>query len=567
MPPRFSKEIRQKVIFPDWQSYQHRTSPCEAHCPAGNPIQKVFTLIAEERTEEALAYLRSRNPFPGVTGRVCPHPCEQNCNRNHYDGAVSIRALERFAADHANPPRVTQPRKSEPSGKTLAIIGSGPAGMTCAYFSALLGHDVTVFESASVLGGIPRIGVPDFRMPKHIVEKEIEQILELGVRVQTNTTVGKDIAFNEIVARFDACLVAVGAWQERRLAIPGVESSLSGLPFLRQVNLGRKEPIGDRVVIVGGGGVAFDCALTSKRLGAAEVHIVCVEDKRNMRAPPEDVEQAEAEGVRIHRSRLVSGILTKNGKTTGIEYIKISSFQFNSAGRLFFETAGGQPETLAADAVICSVGEQPDLKFIEGKHPFQFTSKGTLEVDPETLATSVNGVFGAGDAVLGPSTVAEAIGSGRRAAIAIDDYFRGSHPANVRGLAIDDEGRVVSENDANAPNPHVVAFNEILNLDYHERKPRQDTEKLPSATAPLSFEEIDKGMGPSAASFEAGRCFHCGHCISCGSCVIDCPGLILGMTPEGPQVVHFDECWHCGCCRIACPTSAINYEFPLNMLV
>ena len=155
----------------------------------------------------------------------------------------------------------------------------------------------------------------------------------------------------------------------------------------------------------------------------------------------------------------------------------------------------------------------------------------------------------------------------RRAAIAIDRYLKADQSKEVCGLAIDDEGCIISETKADARNPHVVAFNEILNLDYHQRKPRQETEKLPSTTASLSFEEVDKGMGPGAASFEAGRCFHCGHCISCGSCVIDCPGLILGMTQEGPQVVHYDECWHCGCCRIACPTSAINYEFPLNMLV
>jgi len=346
-----------------------------------------------------------------------------------------------------------------------------------------------------------------------------------------------------------------------------MESSLFGLPFLHQVNLGRKDPIGDRVVVIGGGGVAFDCALTAKRLGASEVHIVCVEDKRNMRAPPDDVEQAEAEGVLIHRARLVSRILNDAGKAVGIEYFKVSSFHFDEAGRLLVESADGKLETLPADTVICSIGERPDLKFVEGGRPFKFTSKGTLDVNPETLATTVSGVFGAGDAVLGPSTVAEAIGSGRRAAIAIDRYFKGAQATDVRGLAIDDRGRVVLANNADAPSPHVVAFNEILNLDYHERKPRQKTEKLPAATAPLSFEEIDKGMRPSTASFEAGRCFHCGHCIACGSCVQDCPGLILSMTPEGPQVVHFDECWHCGCCRIACPTGAINYEFPLNMLV
>ena len=297
MPPRFSKEIQGKVTFPDWLSYQPRTSPCEASCPAGNPIQKVNALIKENRAEEALEYLRSRNPFPGITGRVCAHPCEQSCNRNKYDEGLSIRALERFAADHADLTRIMRLQKRERTGKALAIIGSGPAGLTCAYFSALLGHDVIVFESSPNLGGLPRIGIPDFRLPKDVVDREVGQILEVGVRARPNTTVGRDIEFDKILADFDACLIAVGTWKERSLNVPGFESSLSGLSFLRQVNLGRRDRMGDRVVIMGGGGVAFDCAFTAKRLGASEVHVVCVEDKGNLCASAEDVMQAAAEGI------------------------------------------------------------------------------------------------------------------------------------------------------------------------------------------------------------------------------------------------------------------------------
>ena len=199
MPPKFSNELVQKIIFPEWRNDAPRTSPCEVNCPAGNPVQKINALIQEGRIAEALAFLRSRNPFAGITGRVCARPCEGVCNRNEYDEGLAIRSLERFAADHADVTPGSQPKKAKRTGKKVAIIGSGPAGMTCAYFSALLGHAVTVFESSKTLGGIPRTAIPDFWLPKDIVEREIGQILELGVQAQTNTAIGRDIAFNKIL--------------------------------------------------------------------------------------------------------------------------------------------------------------------------------------------------------------------------------------------------------------------------------------------------------------------------------------------------------------------------------
>ena len=556
-----------KVIFPDRLEYQPRTSPCETHCPAGNPIQKVNALLKENRIEDAVEYLKCRNPFPGITGRVCAHPCEQACNRNKYDEGLSIRGLERFAADRADLSRITKPKKRESSGKKLAIIGSGPAGMTCAYFSALLGHDVTVFESAPALGGIPRMAIPDFRLPKDVVDREVGQILEVGVRARTNTAVGRDIGFDEIRRDFDACLIAIGTWRERRLDVPGLESSLPAVSFLRQVALGRRDLIGDRVIIMGGGGVAFDCAFTAKRLGASEVHVVCVEGETNMCASPEDVAQAKAEGVMIHNSQMISKVLCNGGKTTGIECFEISSFQFDERGCLLVQPVSGESKTISGDTAILAIGVQPDLDFLNGNRQFRFTLKGMLEVDPGTLATSVEGVFAAGDVVSGPSTVAQAIGSGRRAAIGINRYLSGDRSANLGRVSISEEGHVVIENSVSESEPHMVAYEEIVNVDYFEKKRRQSANTLPLATSIRSFEEIDRGLGKDNALIEAARCFHCGHCTSCGCCVEDCAGLILAMTPKGPQVKYFDECWHCGCCRIACPSGAVLYEFPLNMLV
>jgi NADPH-dependent glutamate synthase beta subunit-like oxidoreductase len=560
MPPRFSKPLTEKVIFPAHLNTQPRTSPCETHCPAGNPIQAVHTLLKEHRIEEALAYLHCRNPLPGITGRVCGHPCEEKCNRSQYDEGLAIRSLERFAADHADPSQVIKPRRKEPSGKRLAIIGSGPAGMTCAYFSSLLGHEVTVFESAPVLGGIPRLAIPDARIPKDVVDREVGRVLEAGVRALTNTAVGKDLSFDRIRRDFDACLIAVGTWKERRLDIPGAECTLPAVFFLRQVALGTRNLMGERVIIMGGGGVAFDCALTAMRLGAKEVHVVCVEGEARMCASVEDIAQAHSEGVTIHHSHMIAEILHDQGTAAGIACFPISSFSFDERGDLSVVPASGRQATIAGDTVISAVGMMPNLGFLEAAG-LAYTPKGLLKVDPDTLATSLDGVFAAGDIVSGPATVAQAIGSGRRAAIGIHSYLHGL--PRLQRVRIDGIGQVAAEDASAPPEPHVVAFEEIMNIDYHEKHPRTQ----PDMRACRPFEEMDRGLTEEGALCEAARCFHCGHCTSCGCCVEDCAGLILSKSAAGPQVAYFDECWHCGCCRIACPSGAVFYEFPLNLLV
>jgi formate dehydrogenase beta subunit len=567
MPPKFSKEIEEKTVYPERPESQPRTSPCEVNCPAGNPIQKSHSLIKEGHLEEALAYLRSRNPFPGITGRICAHPCEEECNRGRYDEKVSIRGLERFAADRADLTRVLKPKRREPTGKKLAVIGSGPAGMTCAYYSALLGHAVTIFESAPIPGGIPRTLVPDFRLPKDVVDREVGQVLELGVQIRTNTTVGKDMGFEEIIKGFDACLIATGTWKVRQSDVPGAESTLPGVEFLRQVNLGWREPIGEKVVIVGGGGVAFDCAFTAKRLGAKEVRVICVEGEGAMCATADDLIQAQAEGVQVHGSRMISRVLENGGKAIGVECFEITAFEFDERGSLKVVPVGNTTQLLSADTVISAVGVEPNLGFLEGKGPFQLTPKGTLVADPESPMTSVPGVFAAGDALSGPSTVAGAIGSGRRAAIAIDRYLNGESLLEPVKVRIQGDGCLVTEASSPQPAPHVVAYEEIMNVEFFDKKPRQKTCKPSAENSIGSFEEFDGGFGNDQAPVEAGRCLHCGHCTLCGCCVENCPGFVLSMTPEGPQPTHYDECWHCGCCRIACPGGVVSYEFPLNMLV
>jgi len=565
MPPKFSRPLRECQIFPRWAKDQVRTSPCEANCPAGNPIQTVSSLIADDRIEEAMGYLISRNPFPGITGRVCARPCEQACNRQAYDERISIRSLERFASDNGT--IWAAPKKMNASGKRLAIIGSGPAGMTCAYFSALLGHDVTVFESSPIPGGIPRMAIPDFWLPKDIVERELGRVLSLGVQVHTNTTVGKDLAFDDVRKKYDACLIAVGAGKQRRLDIPGASLALDGVSFLKQVNLGHRKPPGSRVVILGGGGVAFDCAFTAKRLGAIEVHIICVEGEDCMCVADKEIQHAQAEDIRIHYSHTVSDIVVRDAKAVGVRCFEIDDFKFDDSCRLAISPASGKTVEVDADTVISAVGCVPDFTFDKGLQDIVQSPGGALDIDSQTMATNLAGVFAAGDAASGPSSVAAAIGSGRRAALSINDYLKGADRQNNCTVIIDDGGQVCYKKISGQTSPHVVAIDEIFNIEAHEKMGRQSIDGESKASGALTFAEIEAGYDIKAARAEAERCFHCGNCTACGNCVTDCPGLILEMTPRGPRVAYPEECWHCGCCRIACPSGAVYYKFPLNMMV
>ncbi len=570
MPPKFSRELQHPTIFSGYLDYQPRTSPCEADCPAGNPIQKISYLIQERRFEEALEYVMVRNPFPGVCGRVCPHPCENKCNRNNYDESVSIKALERAAFDHCEMAKVPRPTPMAKMGKRVAIVGSGPAGMTCAYFLRLFGHSVTIFEALPFLGGMMRSGIPDYRLSKDVLDREIGQILELGIQSKTNTVVGKDVTLAEIMAEYDACLLAVGTWKARRPEVPGGHLGISGLSFLRQANSGNRPTVGKKVVIVGGGGVALDCAFTARRLGASEIHIVCLEPGDKMLAPPEDLSQARAEGVILHNSAMISEILSRQEKTTGIEFYPVTSFRFDEAGQLTFARGSGKMEELEADTVILAIGEQPDFICITGETRLKLTPKGTLEVNSETMATPVAGVFAAGDAVSGPTCVAEAIGAGRRAAIGIHHYVSRNMTTQVGYAIVDNQQGITMmamDPESKALSPRIVRYEELSHIDYFEKMPRVVAQKIAASESMKRFLEIDSGYDREQAVKEAARCFHCGHCFSCGSCVEDCPGYVLTMGSDGPAVTYPEECWHCGNCRISCPCGAVEFEFPLSMLV
>ena len=571
MPPKFSRERVHPTSFETSQPDQPKTSPCEAACPAGHDIQRTLFLIQNNRFEEALKNVRAKHPFPGVCGRACFHPCETPCNRQYYDQEISIRALERAAFDLTDRSKVKRPKGREKTGKKVAIIGSGPAGMTCAYFSALFGHDVTIFEALPVLGGMPRTGIPDHRLPKDVVDEEVGEVLKLGIETRTNLKIGKDIPFQDIRDQYDVCLIATGAWKEKRLDIPGNEMGLQALSLLTQVAHGQTPKLGGRVVIVGGGGVAFDVAATIRRLGAPEIHVACLEPKDNMVAPKEDIEQGEEEGVIIHNAKTFKRIVIEQGQVRGIECMDVNAFQFDKAGQLQVDAIPDTEHVLPADTIVFAIGEEPDFGFLQGFEGLEFTEQGTLDVDEKTLSTSVEGVFAAGDVTTGPSSMAEAIGKGRLAAIAMDCFLTGKHIDDIQRIDFDKEGHLRTHeygaHERREKPQHVVGYEEILNPDYYEKEEQVQMRHLSPPESLKNFEEVNKGYTEEEAVKEATRCFHCGHCAECGTCAEICPLDVIAMGDGGPLVAYPKECWHCGGCRINCPCGCIHYEFPLSMLL
>ena len=424
MPPVFSKETNEVYVRNDGRFGQGRTSPCENKCPLGNPIQKMERAIAEGDPARALYVLRAGNPFPGVTGRVCPHPCEGACNRAQYDEALSLRSLERYAAD-AGAADVRRLKVLPASGKKIAVIGSGPAGLACAYFSALLGHDITVFEASPVAGGVPRQSIPDFRLPKDVVDHEVGMILALGVRILTNTEVGRDISLDEIISRYDACLLAVGNRKGRMLNIPGIEYALPAVSFLREANLSRKSLEGRKVVILGGGGVAFDSAFTARRLGAAETSLICLEDREHMRVPRAEIEQADDESVTLHTGHLATSVEVENGRVYAVTADAVSSFSFDESGALHADFVPGGKLRVEADVVICASGLMVDLSLLDDSaaEKVERTPRGCVKTS--FSASSIPGLFAAGECASGPSLVSTAVAEGRAAAFDIHAWLTG----------------------------------------------------------------------------------------------------------------------------------------------
>lgn len=475
-------------------SYGNGTSPCQLRCPAHLAVPGYNALIAKGKFKEALHLIRQRLPLPSVCGRVCLAPCEKECRRQELDRPIAIAALKRFVTDYSvsDPPSPLPKTKQ----KNVAIVGAGPAGLSAAYDLVRGGYGVTLFEASSAVGGMLVAGIPPYRLPREILQRDIDYIMGLGVQIRTSTPIGPSLTLDDLADQgYGAILLAMGASEGTRPKIPGADlkGTFVATSFLREFSLGKKVSVGKRVVVIGGGNVAIDCGRTALRLGAAEVHVACLESRVTMPATVAEIEEAEQEGIMIHPSVTITRVLGSRTKVTGVNYLHLKGVQFDEDGQPHMDIIEGPEQTWQADTVIFAVGQKPNLSFL-GDDKIKISRRMTIAVDTETLATTQGGIFACGDAVNGATNVIEAVASGQRAAFYIDRYL---------------QGHMVKTQLVKPENPSDVKVVIPPDLEKIERQPMPC---LPPSQRALNFQEVDLGYEPETAIAEAKRCLNCaGH--------------------------------------------------------
>ncbi len=485
------------------------TSPCTWACPAGVNVKTYVSLMAAGRFPEALEVVRRRNPLPAICGRICTHPCEAACNRTEIDDPVAICALKRFLTDYelAHPPPLPEP-PTRTHEESVAIVGSGPAGLTAAYDLAHLGYGVTIFEALSKAGGMLVAGVPSFRLPRDILELEIDLIRALGVDIQTGVTITGERAVNGLFKEgYKAIFYAVGAHQPRQLGYPGEAATgvVDCITFLRGVNLGTPTPPGRRTVVIGGGHSALDSAQTALRLGAEEVKIIYRRSRKEMPAHQADIRGAEEEGIQIQFLVAPKRLLVKNGKVTGVECLRTKLGPTDESGRRRPQPVEGSEFVVEADTVITAIGEMPDLSFLPENHGLEISPRwNTFIADEAILATNRPGIFAGGDVVTGPKSVIDAIAAGHVAAQSMHHYLRGRPPTRPQLWKPPTEVEIK------------------VDLQRRPSLPRLSMPTQAVAERIQDFREIGLGFSTDEAVAEAGRCLRCGPCSECQVCVPEC---------------------------------------------
>jgi heterodisulfide reductase subunit A-like polyferredoxin len=509
VPSEFDEKLRdRKAIYrPFPQAYpniftiEKKLRPCQITCPSGVHAQGYIALIKQKKYKEAVDLVRKNNPLPAICGRICTHPCETQCKRGVFDEPVAIDNLKRFVADweFENNIKLQIPEIKD-LDKKVAIIGSGPAGLTCAYYLRLKGYKVTIFEALSVLGGMLKVGIPDYRLPSNILEKEIDTILNLGVEVKTNVKVGKDLSIEDIFKQgYNAIFIATGAHKSLKLNIPNEDADgvVHGVDFLRNLNLEKKVKVGKKVAIIGGGNVAIDAARSAWRLGAEEITILYRRTKKEMPASEWEIEEAEEEGIKIQFLVAPKEVIVKNKKVAGLKCVRMKLGEPDASGRRRPFEIPGSEFVFECDMIIPAIGQMPDASFLEGTNIK--TDRGIILVDKDTLMTSQKGVFAGGDVVLGPATAIEAIAAGKKAAESIDAYLKGEKIKNDISNFYQEE----------------INYGDIKRLEHKKR------EKMPSISVKErkgNFKEVQLGYNEEQALKEAERCLSCGVCSECLEC-------------------------------------------------
>ena len=508
-------------------------SPCMEACPIHQNAAGYVSLIAAGRYAEAAKLIRRRNPLPFICGRVCYAACEDACSRAKVDQPIAIRALKRFAMDweRANDP---EPQPEPPAHRypeRVAVIGSGPAGLTCSFDLAREGYEVTLFEKHDKLGGMLAVGLPGYRCPRSILERDLDYIRRLGVTMQTGKELGRDFAIHDLLSDrpgfgFKAVFLGIGAHAGLPLGIPGEDADgvVSGVEYLRNVNLGLPQPTGRHVAVIGGGNTALDAARTARREGA-EVTVLYRRTRAEMPADADEFADAVAEGVRFDYLTAPIEVLTRDGRLNRLRCVRMDLGEPDATGRPRPVVLEGSQHDREFDTVIVAISQRPDQRWYDGsraaEHTLTFTSWETLAVDPQSLATTIPGVFAGGDAVLGPATVVESMGQGRRAAEAIGKYLRGQALAGFTSHMPPERPEQGFEE---RPHRYAPTYADT------KRVARAEMPKRPVAERLADYEEVDLGLSEEEAKREALRCLHCGVCVECRSCEEACP----------PQVVRLD---------------------------
>lgn len=612
-----------KFVNLDWLDSNF---PCMAACPVHTEAGRYVALIEEGRYQEAYHVARRPNPFASICGRICAALCEPACRRGTLDQPIAIRALKRFVCERYGVESMIDLEKlKEVFGKTVkkngikvAVIGGGPAGFSCAHDLALLGYEVTVFEAQSVAGGMLRLGVPEYRLPRELIRLEINTVLSLGVELKLNSAIGRDFTISDLKGQgYQGIFIAIGAHKSRDLRIKGVELDgvFRAVDFLLNINLGYRVELGKKVIVIGGGNVAIDVARTAARqervevghvtevaealdvarsavrFGAKEVHMVCLEDWHEMPSTKDEIAEALEERIQIHPRKGPSKILGKQGKVEGLETVDCVSV-FDEQGRFNPRFAPGTEQVMEADTVIMAIGQTSDLSWIRPADGIEIAPRNTIKVDQKSLATSAPGIFAGGDVSFGPRNVIEAVANGKKAAQSIHKYITGESEKKVEIGLSDREVEIIVDNTSSYQRPWG-----------YEKTQRVPVPAL-SVDRRIGVSQVELGYTEEQGRWEASRCLHCWvnttfepageetgtECILCGGCVDICPencielvaldrveaiGSLVAELEKDYDIVikgetettvgsvmikDEDICIRCGLCALRCPVGCITME-------
>jgi NADPH-dependent glutamate synthase beta subunit-like oxidoreductase len=537
-------------LFPtgNWRAirpvYRDKLPPCNNACGTNEKIQGYLDLVKRGKYLDAYALIKEDMPFPSVTGRVCYHPCETACNRGKYDEAISIRAVERFLGDLGQSLEKDVVKAGKPNGKKVAVVGSGPAGHSAAYQLARLGYEVTILEKSPKAGGLNRGGIPDWVLPQSVLDREIERLEQLGIKIQTNTELGKNVTFEEVGKKYDACVLAVGLTEPNSARAQGEDKAgvLFGLPFLRDIGMGTsKVKLGKRVAVIGGGNTAIDCAREALRQGAVEVTMITVEaNPQEMPAVPEDLHDMLEEGVALRHGRAMTAVLG-NGKVEALE-LRPARFEGAINASPIQIDKNGPADRFECDNVIIAVGQKAKLDWL----PAEFRNeRGAIKVDRFGRLGTTN-FFAAGDVTqLGsgqPLMVVNAVGDGKRVAFNLDRALKGEK-LEPRTIPVD-----------------VITDLNRMNMTYFPHFPRVQQAMLQPASRKRTQEEVIQAFSQQQAIDEANRCFSCGTCNACDNCYLVCPEpcIVRADRSNGLYKILVDYCKGCRVCIEECPTGCLE---------